>query len=466
MKLIQRWSKIVLILMLFVMGLGIISVLNFFGSEPEMVSAPIPKDSEMIVRIDAKTFWRKGVYSIVFEAENYSMIDQELKKVINNKFIKRKSKLLPIDLNKDIVAFTLHEGKTVFQVAIFQLMDVTQFMKISGEKRTKHNLAFHIGNSGYIIYGPRNCSQAELNAVKRKIESSEEVAFETLGKRSDFITVKSGMKNSKNKYEIGVQQSKESFTINGTVKGKIDFEPLKYAVKNDGLTITMAYLPTSMSDKFENIFPNIKSNAALMSGLPDPFPYFSKNKLTGMSVDFQGLNVENQVSGIPSIQGILPLPKMNAVFRFEKPLSMDSVMAMFPADVKTGPSSIVLYNINYHIRLIDDYHLFIGMNEKAVIPGSRADVFTLRGDLSRLTNIDGTSLFVVAVLKNLTPIKNTSNFAKASKNIDFALQKVSNNNYSINGILPFKEGKNSINEIFKFILLSTTNFSEEGRIVP
>ncbi len=445
--------------MLFAMGLGIISVLNFFGSQPEMVSAPIPEDSEMIVRIDAKTFWRKGMYSIIFEAENYSMIDQELKKVINNKFIKRTSKLLPIDLNKDIVAFTIQEGNNDFQVAIFQLMDVTKFIKISDEKRSKKNLAFHIGNSGYIIYGPQNCTQSQLQAVKKKIQSSKEVAFETLGERSDFITIKSGM-NKANSYEIGVQQSKKAFTIDGTIKGNIDFEPMKYSVRSQGLTLTFAYNPEILVNSVSNKHPELKAQLLLMTRLTDPFTYFSDKQLTGISVDYFGIQVENKIEGLPSIQGMLPLARMNGVYRFNKTLSMDSIMACFPKDLHTGPSTVKLHGITYHIRVIDEHNVFVGVDENAVIPGSRADLFRVKGNLSNLTSINSSSYFVKAVLKSFKPVKNLATFSQSTDQVDFAIQKSSNANFKITGILPFKEDKNSVNEVFKFILLTVDPLSE------
>lgn len=456
----QRWSKIVLILMLFGMGLAMISVMNFFGSEPEMVSAPIPDDAEMIVRIDAKTLWRKGVYSIVFETENYSMIDQELKKIINNRFIRRTSKILPIDFNKDIVAFHLMSDKQHYQVAVFQLMNVTKFMKMISEEQIKNRLAFHVGNNGYLIYGPRNCSKEQLAKIKKRITSAPEIAFQDLGDRSDFVTINSGLKEQHFNYSIGVQQSKESFKVSGDIHGKIDFEPMKYSVRSEGLTLTLSYNPQALAGTISNDYPELKAQLLLLTQVTDPFPYFADKQLTGVSVDYFGVQVENSIEGLPSIQGMLPLAKMNGVYRFDKKLSMDSVMACFPVKVHTGPASVRLHGITYYIRLIDDHNLFVGVDENAVIPGSRADLFRIKGNLGNITNINSSSFFVKAVLKNFKPIKNLTTFYQSTEKIDFAIQQASKNNFTVSGILPFKKDKNSMNEVFKFILLSSDQFTK------
>jgi len=456
----MRWTKIVLILMLFAAGLGMISVMNFFGSEPEMVSAPIPRDAEMIVRIDSKTIWRKGVYSIIFESENYSMIDKELKKAINNKFIKRTSKLLPIDFNKDLVAFTMHENDKHFQVTVFQLMNVTKFIKITGEKKSRQSLAFHIGNSGYIIYGPKNCAQSELAAVKNKIRNAEEVAFETLGERSDFITIRSGAKSKKNPFEIGIQQSKESFTVSGKINGKIEFEPMKYVVRNEGLNINLACNPLELFHNASTDRPELQLLTKMLKDTK-PFDYFQERQLNGISIDYFGVQVENSIEGLPSIQGMLPLAKMNAVFRFKKLLSLDKVMSCFPQEVHAGKSTINIHGIIFHLRLIDQYNLFIGIDENAVIPGSRADFFSLRGNLVNLTNVNSSSFFVKAILKNYEPIKVFHGFSQSTGVINFAIQRKSANEFSVNGVLPFKEGKNSINEIFKFFILANQDLLAE-----
>lgn len=459
MKLFKRWTKIVLTLVLFAAGLGMISVMNFFGSEPELVSAPIPKDAEMIIRVDSKTIWRKGAYSIIFESENYSMIDKELKKAINNKFIKRTSKLLPVDLNKDVVAFTMHENNKNFQVAVFQLMDVTKFMKITGEKKSNYSLAFHIGNSGYIIYGPKNCVPTELQAIKKRIWSAEEVAFETLGERSDFVTITSGAKSKKLPFEIGIQQSKESFTVSGEINGKIDFEPMKYVVRNEGLNITLACNPVELFHDASASRPELKLLKKMLEDTK-PFDYFHERKLNGVSIDYLGVQVENSIEGLPSIQGMLPLAKMNAVFRFKKALSLEKVMSCFPQEVHSGKSTINIHGIIFHLRLIDPYNLFIGVDENAVIPGSRSDFFCLKGNLKYLTSVNSSSFFVKAVLKNYEPIKVFNDFSESTGVVNFAIQRKSANEFSVNGVLPFKEGKNSINEVFRFFILANHDLLE------
>lgn len=453
MKLLVRWTKIVLILLLFVLGLGMISVMNFFGSEPEMIAAPIPRDAEMIIRVDAKTFWRKGIYSIVFESENYAMIEKELKKAISNKFIKRTSNMLPVDLNKDIVVFTIDENDKHFQVAVFQLMNATKFMKVTGEKKTRQSLAFHIGNSGYMINGPKNCTPGELQAVKSKISNAEEVAFEKLGKRSDFITLRSGMKTGKAKYEIGIQQTKEAFSATGKITGKFDFEPMKYVVKNKGLNITLASNPLALFDNTKENYPQLASLTNMMQDTK-AFDYFFEKELTGISIDYYGVQVENSIEGLPSIQGMLPLAKMNGVFRFRKPLTLEDAMNCFPAAIHKSKSTVVMHGVLFHLRLIDQYNLFIGIDENAVIPGSRADFFCLRGTLLNLTNVNSSSFFVKAILTNYQPIKVFRSFAEATDKVDFAIQRKSANELSVNGKIPFKAGKNSVNEVFKFFILA------------
>ena len=461
MKLLTRWIKIVLILILFGLGMAIISVLNFFGSEPEMVSAPIPQDTEFLVRVDAKTFWRKGIYSMIFESQNDTLIDNQFKKVIDSKVIKRSNNLIPIDLNKDIILFTVQHNRSNYTVGLFQIMNIDRFHKFTFENRRKNVLAFNIDNSGYMITGPANCSKTDLESVKEKIKRSPVVAFEELGNRSDFITFKSGVKPNTNGYEIGVQQSKEAWTFNGKITTPIDFEPMKYVVKNKGLTLTLSGLPNKTAKLALNEMPGNRDLHLMKKQMLAPYSYLERSKLNGVSFDFEGVDVENEIEGIPSVQGILPLFKFNAVFRFEKELNLDSVMAMYPKSVRTSNSTIKLYNTTYHFQLIDKHHLFIGMDKNAVIPGSRADVITLKGDLSNLTKIGGTSFFVVTVLRGYTPILATTNFAKATNPISFTVQKESERSYIVSGKVPFKEGKNSINEIFRLIVILNG-----GNIIP
>jgi hypothetical protein len=434
MKSVARWYKVVLILVLFLSGMTILSVLKFFGTDPEPVLAPIPNEASLIIRIDAKTFWQKGVYSVIFEAENDTVIDNGLRKLINRKYLKKTDDILPLDVSKDIVVFKIEESGESFMVFAVQLTSIPQFNKIIKEKLDKNSKAFVIGHTGYIITGKDSATKSQLALVQKKIKSAKPIAFNDLGSRSDFITFTSGTKSVKNTYSIGIQQTKAAFTAKGTITGKIDYQLMNYTVKQTGVGITLASITG-------------KHNRELKRYMP----FIGKNEITGLSIDYQGVTIGDEIKDFPSVQGILPLPTMNGVFRFKNELNMDSIMSFFPKTAVVSPGVVILNEKKYQIQLLDKHTLFLGMDSKSVVKNKQKTVFELNGDLESLSKFDG-SFFIVAILSNIGQVKSFTAFAKTTKNVDFKIKESRLNKYTVSGIIPFEDGKNSINEVLKMIL--------------
>lgn len=433
MKTLSRWYKVVLIAILFAIGLLLLNLMNLFGSEGASVSAPIPEDAGLVVRIDAKTFWQKGMYSVVFESENDTTIHQEIKSLIDKKYIKRSSDLLPVDINKDIVGFTMqHEGRSYVVVA-FQLTNVAKFMKVTSDRRTSSNWSFTVGKTGYLISGPISTSRSALRQLESKIRKSPKVNFDELGNRSDFITFNSGKKAKRNKFSLGIQQATDNFKLKGSIEGAIDFTPLKYGVKQQGVALTVAHVPDQLNAHLQNYLP-----------------FLNGNKVTGFSLDYDGANISDKIEGLPAVVGMLPLPNMNAVFRFERKLQLDSLMTFFPEAVRTE-TGVKLHDTEYTIELLDEYHLFVGIDKKSVVNGSPKTLFALKGTLPSLTKFDG-GFIVVAVLTNLKPVKSFTDFSNATEPFTFSITQKDAKHYTIDGKLPFRDGKNSINEMVKLIL--------------
>ena len=435
MKTLSRWLSVILIVILFPVGLFVLNLMNFFSSEPQEVSAPIPANAELIVRIDAKTFWQKGVYSVVFESDYDTIIGTEIKHLIDKKFIKRQQDLLPLDVNKDIVLFKLTENGKNFMIAAIQITNKKQFERAVAKKDPKTTLGFHIDKTGYVISAQdKGITGKDLQQVKKRIEQSKPIEFKDLGDRSNFITLKSGIKSSKKKYWLGIQQTADAFTISGEISGFPSFTPMSYEVKSKGLGITLA-----------NIDPEVNTQ------IRKAIPFFGENDITGISIDYQGLTVSNETSGMPSVQGILPTPTANMVLRFKNKLNLDSIYNRFPEEVRKENKTIVIEKKTYHLVLLDDHNLFIGPDKSSVVKKPSKTYLSVKGDLESLAKFDG-SFFVVAVLSNLKPIKTFSNFAKTTKDVDFSIEAKNANNYTVKGKMPFREGKNSINEVVKVVL--------------
>lgn len=435
MKTLSRWLSVILIVILFPVGLFVLNMMNFFSSEPQEVSAPIPADAELIVRIDAKTFWQKGAYSVVFESDNDTIIGNEIKHLIDKKFIKREKDLLPVDVNKDIVLFRLSENGKNFMVAAIQVTNKKQFERAAAKKNPKTTLGFLIDKTGYLVSSEaKGVTGKDLQQIKKRIEQSKPVDFKDLGDRSNFITLKSGIKSTKKKYWLGIQQTESEFSISGEISGFPNFTPMSYEVKNTGLGITLA-----------NIDPEV--NIQIQKAVP----FFGNNDITGISMDYNGLTISNETSGMPSVQGILPTPTANMVLRFKNKLNLDSIYNRFPEEVRKDNKTIVIEKKTYHLALLDNHNLFIGLDESSVMKKSSKTYLAVKGNLESLAKFDG-SFFVVAVLSNLKPIKTFSNFAKATNNVDFSIEHKDANSYTVKGKMPFREGKNSINEVVKLVL--------------
>lgn len=435
MKTFSRWLNVILIVILFPVGLFILNLMNFFSSEPQEVSAPIPADAELIVRIDAKTFWQKGAYSVVFESDNDTIIGNEIKHLIDKKFIKRQNDLLPLDVNKDIVLFKLTENGKNFMVAAIQITNKKQFERAVAKKNPKTTLGFRIDKTGYLISSnDRDVNAKDFQQIKKRIEQAKAVDFKDLGDRSNFITLKSGINSSKKKYWLGIQQTKDAFTISGEINGFPAFKPMDYEVKSSGLGITLANIDSEVNTQIR-----------------EAIPFFGKNDITGISIDYQGLTISNEAHGMPSIQGILPIPTANMVLRFKDKLNLDSIYNRFPEEVRKENKTIIIEKKTYHLALLDDHHLFIGADESAVVKKPSKTYFAIKGDLNSLAKFDG-SFFVVVMLSNSKPVKTFSNFAKTTSNVDFSIKQKGPDNYTVKGKLPFKEGKNSINEVVKVVL--------------
>lgn len=393
---------------------------------------PVPEKHNWMVHMDGANFWKKEVYTVLFEAKDVAFLNQ-LRAFVEEKLNDEESEKYPLAISINstvtIVQFDYHNKQYV--ATYFDVTNPEKFLTNSQHVVTDQQVSGTHENKGIIL--------TSLTPNNAKINCDHALAYLL---RSKEITLKSEQKtsiqlsvNTKDvKGKLVMKLVNKSICFNGKITLFKSIQPNIYSLKPAGFTIQSNYIPNEINQLVANF--TSKKNISLPA-------------ITSCHVDYLGLQLADEKPGLLAVMGYVPIPKMNALISFEKPVTVAQFASLFPESVRESNERLNFGSVSYLLKQLDAHTLFVGCDPAVVVKQKEKSLVTLSGDLNQLLKIDGNS-FIAGFIQNMPPVKATSDFMKTIATSSLRILPTSHKNeYTVNGSIAFKNEKQAINECAK-----------------
>lgn len=393
---------------------------------------PVPEKYNWMVHMDAANFWKKEVYTVLFEAKDIAFLNQ-LRTFVEEKLNDEDGEKYPLAISMNstvtIVQFDYHNKQYV--ATYFDVTNSEKFLTNSQHIVTDQQVSGTHENKGIILtsLSPDNSKINCDHALHYLLRSKESIL-----KSEQKTSIHLSLNTKEVKGKLVMQLVNKSIRFNGKITLFKPIQTNNYSLKSAGFTIQSNFIPNEINQLVANF--TSKMNKSLPA-------------ITSCHVDYLGLQLADEKPGLLAVMGYVPIPKMNALFSFEKPVTVAQFASLFPESVRENNELLNFGSVSYSIRQLDENTLFVGCNPAVVLKQKEKSLVTLRGDLNQLMKIDGNA-FIAGFIQNMPPVKATSDFMKTIAASSLRIIPTSHKNeYIVNGSIAFKNEKQAINECAK-----------------
>lgn len=441
MQIKKRFYAAFLVVLLTASSLLIFICLNLLSTNQNNPLVPLPNDTQWVLRLDAESFIKQEVYNTLF-AEKDDVFIQKVRELFEKNIGNESTKKpLHIDLQEDLVLYSVDRNNKRFLLIAVQTTNATAFNKHISTYCKSNQAGAAKGKCGlYIqqISGKKNRKELEmtlLNILNSPLKELKKAAPD----KNEFIALDINKLPSKSGFSsmnLSIQHQDRAIHLEGKITyPKIIHPSLKYGLKPTGVYVYSRFIPEALPD-------------TLLSFLPKGLPHFKD--IEAYAIDFKGTYLEDPKDSLPSIIGFLPTPVMNLIIQSKNICKVEDLWNAFPQSVRRPNLTLNFGNTIFHLKQLSATSYFIGVDPSAIIPYSGNDVFFIKGHLEKSTKVYG-STFVTAFIENMGPVKAFNDFLRSSESIHIEIKPTSGKLYAISGKINFKKGKHPLHEMTKMV---------------
>lgn len=430
-----------LVIVLAIISMGIFTISDFLLPSKIIENAPIPKQYDWAVRIDASTFVKEELYSIIFQSKDEKLLNQ-LSNLIDRKWKSNgKNGGLYIDYQSDIIFYQKTENGLVFNGIILKTKRPTKCEQNISNYLRENQIA-KVKNNSLIIVSQNSGKLLSKVALTKLIEqfSAVDGSVEFIETKQQRDLLQLNMRNSSNlesvsDIKLGVRNSKNSISMYGTFSythSNTTYEPL-YSIEGKGVKIYTYAIPKQFNDS-----------------IIDFFKLRSTYEITGISLDYHGLIMEEAVEDMYSKANFTPIPMINGVFQFNSPITVEQLLKNIPDHFKVNPGKITFNEVSYSIKQIDKQSIFIGLDVSTVEQKNQSNYIYLGGNFSKIFNLKA-SYFITTFFEAMPAVKTTKSFLSKTKKVEFKAN-INGNKGTISGQFLFEDESHALNEVTRLFI--------------
>ncbi|MES2799275.1 MAG: hypothetical protein V4638_04605 [Bacteroidota bacterium] len=404
----------------------------------------VPNNAYFAMRVDGRELAETTLFTLLFNAKDEEVID--LIKEKSKKIQGKKTSLSGVNPLSDIVLFKVEEKGIDYTGVLLNLIDSKKFLH-EIKAKFKQNVGVCTNkNVGLILFSTSQSQQKlqkkskEFLAVKH--DKNHSIFYKSSSKkRLTELHLHQGDQSDAQEISLSFEQDSSFFNVNGTSVSKNDIKEStsKFFLVPRGIHISNYSIPGPWADSLQKIILNTTS-----LNLPS---------IKAFSMNYLGVDVLNHPSGY------VPLPDMDIVLEFNKPLSIQQFLSDLVAKnqfiCEMTDQAITIEGKTLYFKQLDDNIIYIGRSKDPKYMQKKNNcVVLIKGNLSPLSNIQGGGL--MTNLLALSPaFQATKVLGEKTEYIDLEITKTSSRKVSIIGKMKFKEGNYPINEVLRFLLVSS-----------
>jgi hypothetical protein len=396
----------------------------------------IPESAELVVKIDAKSFFQSAVYD-VFLVDKDKEVFAQLEKMVQGDFDNSPWKDSGIDLLSDVIYFEKSISNGKISGFLFNLTDAKNF-KANISSMVSENQFFNANaNVGILISTTSGISDKQAKAFASKALTKKNVnpkIFTSESKEGQILSVSTSSKSPFGKGQMNVQLLSNQLILEGEFAAQNNISTSNWTLKKDGFHLLSGIIPQNLADTLQS-----KMNA----------DGFNLPKINRLSVNYRGTNIgENNI-----------LPDGDLLLSFDSKLDRKALVENqipwqrlgFVVEAST-PNGLLLIKEEkaYTLRILDDFTLFFGSNTANLVQQKNTDLFLLEGDLTNITEINGGGLMTVGL--NFYPPYKANKTLFQSLSVAEIKFKAMNGKNKLTGKFAFKNEKTVVTEMLRFLL--------------
>ncbi len=396
----------------------------------------IPESAELVVKMDAKSFFQSAIYDVFLDDKDKEVFSQ-VKKMAQKDFDNSPWKDAGIDLLSEVIYFEKSVSGGKITGFLFNLTDVKIF-KSNISSMVSENQFFNANeNVGILISTTSGISDKQAKAFASQALTKKNVnpkIFTSENKEGQILSVSTSSKSSFGKGQMNVQLLSNQLMLEGEFAAQNNISTSNWTLKKDGFHLLSGIIPQNLADTLQS--------KMIADG-------FNLPKINRLSVNYRGTNIgENNI-----------LPDGDLLISFDSKLDRKALVENqipwqklgFVVEAST-PNGLLLIKEEkaYTLRILDDFTLFFGSNTSNLLQKKNTDLFLLEGDLTNITEINGGGLMTVGL--NFYPPYKASKTLFQSLSVAEIKFKAMNGKNKLTGKFAFKNEKTVVTEMLRFLL--------------
>ncbi len=396
----------------------------------------IPESAEIVVKMDAKSFFQSAIYDVFLDDKDKEVFSQ-VEKMAQKDFDNSPWKDAGIDLLSDVIYFEKSVSGGKITGFLFNLTDAKIF-KANISSMVSENQFFNANeNVGILISTTSGISDKQVKVFASKALSKKNVnpkIFTSENKEGQILAVSTSSKSPFGKGQMNVQLLSNQLMLEGEFAAQNNISTSNWTLKKDGFHLLLGIIPQNLADTLQS-----KMNA----------DGFNLPKINRLTVNYRGTNIgENNI-----------LPDGDLLLSFDSKLDRKALVENqipwqklgFVVEAST-PNGLLLIKEEkaYTLRILDDFTLFFGSNTSNLLQKKNTDLFLVEGDLTNITEINGGGLMTVGL--NFYPPYKASKTLFQSLSVAEIKFKAMNGKNKLTGKFAFKNEKTVVTEMLRFLL--------------
>lgn len=435
MQIKSRLLRILTILFLAVCGVMSLVMLEIFGSQTKDIRVPVPAKADWVVRIDAASLLKEGVYTIFFDSRDEQLL-QSIRDVAENR-AERESEYPPLYINfrSEMVFYGVKDESHSFVGMLLQLENAELFRQNIGAYLEDGQTVAVKGSTALILNKTDNLplsKKAQQQLTENYLEKGTFRYVRQSERKSDewiSVEMKSFMQTGKN-VQAGLHFEPHALSLKGRYELDETLEQPRYNLKSTGLFFSSAIVPDGLSDSINKLLPTGSY----------VFP-----ELHAVTIDYHGLVIVNTDKGIQN------LPQLNAILESKTAVSLEAIKQSIPTEFIGPNNTLVFPSVTYHLQQLDSKTIFIGTDPSSILRQPQNTVICVKGKLHPLVNIKADQLIMMGVNLMLPQLHSTRSFIEHTKSVDFSVKRAGKN-YDVSGKLEFTNDAYPLSEISRLLV--------------
>jgi len=407
-----------------------------FANKPNKNALYIPVDADLVLKIDARSFFQSAVYDVFLDDKDKEVFAQ-LEKMAQSDFDNSPLKETGIDLLSDVIYFEKSISNGKISGFLFNLTDAINFKTRFSSSTSKNQFFNSNENVGILISTTSGISDKQAKAFVLKALSQKNVNTKTFileEKDGQVLSICTSVKSLFGKGQMSVQLLSGELILEGQFSAKRSISQSNWTLKKDGFHLLCGIIPENYADTLQSSI-NVEG--------------FDLPKINRFSVNYRGTNIgENNI-----------LPDGDLLLSFESKLDKNAFLENqkpwqnlgFVVEAATENGLLLIRDDKaYTLRILDDFTLFFGSNTANLLQEKNTDLLILEGDLTNLTEINGGGLMAVG-LNFYPPYKASKTLFQSLSIAEIKFKSVNGKN-KLTGKFAFKNEKTVVTEMLRFLL--------------